>query len=184
MVYFAIQVWTGKEDEFLKLLRANWEGGDFPELFVPKRSMPIRRKGKPQKEIRPIFPGYVFLGEPEPSVSPNTRWMVRHTANYLRFLPDGPNPRPVSEKDRRLLGHFMSFGCIADTSKVTFDDHDRIVVVEGALKGLEGHIVKVDKRKRRAKIRLDMCEDSFQIDLAFEILDRPAKSPEKADGES
>jgi transcriptional antiterminator NusG len=36
--------------------------------------------------------------------------------------------------------------------------------------GLEGRIIKVDKRKRRAKIMLDLYNDSFSIDLAFEVI--------------
>jgi transcriptional antiterminator NusG len=36
--------------------------------------------------------------------------------------------------------------------------------------GLEGKIVKVDKRKGRAKIKLDLYNDSFAIDLAFEVI--------------
>jgi transcriptional antiterminator NusG len=77
----------------------------------------------------------------------------------------------------------MSFGKVADISKVRFDEDDRIVVVEGPLKDLEGLIVKVDIRKRRAKIRLDMCENSFLVDLGFEILDRKAKGSGIDDGQ-
>ncbi|MDR2619211.1 MAG: antitermination protein NusG, partial [Treponema sp.] len=32
-------------------------------------------------------------------------------------------------------------------------------------------IIKVDKRKGRAKIKLDLYDDSFTIDLAFEVLE-------------
>jgi alpha-mannosidase len=39
-------------------------------------------------------------------------------------------------------------------------------------------IVKVDKRKMRAKVRLDLCQDSFRVDLAFEVMERPAKGSE------
>ena len=76
----------------------------------------------------------------------------------------------------------MSFGKVADISKVSFDADQRIVVLEGPLKGLEGLIVKVDMRKRRAKVRLDMCENSFLVDMGFEILDRSAKGPVNDDG--
>jgi len=37
--------------------------------------------------------------------------------------------------------------------------------------GLEGCIVKVNKRKRRAKIRLDMNDSPILFDLSFEILE-------------
>jgi transcriptional antiterminator NusG len=36
--------------------------------------------------------------------------------------------------------------------------------------GLEGRIVKVDRRKGRAKIMLDLYNDSFSIDLGFEVI--------------
>jgi transcriptional antiterminator NusG len=55
-------------------------------------------------------------------------------------------------------------------SKVYFNENSRIVVVEGPLYGLEGRIIKADKRKRRAKINLDLYNDSFTIDLAFDII--------------
>jgi transcriptional antiterminator NusG len=63
------------------------------------------------------------------------------------------------------------FGPVAGISKVYFDQNSRIVVVEGPLAGLEGNIIKVDKRKRRAKVKLDVYDDSFAIDLAFETLE-------------
>ena len=40
------------------------------------------------------------------------------------------------------------------------------------MKGLEGRIIKVDKRKRRAKISLSLYEESFTIDFGFEILEK------------
>lgn len=61
---------------------------------------------------------------------------------------------------------------MAEKSKVYFNEEDRIVVSEGPLKGLEGRIIKVDKRKGRAKIKLDFYDNSFAIDLAFEIISR------------
>ena len=67
--------------------------------------------------------------------------------------------------------HFIKkIGPVAGKSKVYFDENSRIVVTEGPLMGLEGKIVKVDKRKGRAKIKLDLYDDSFAIDLAFEVI--------------
>ncbi|MBU0927110.1 MAG: antiterminator LoaP [Spirochaetes bacterium] len=182
MDYFAIQVWTGKEDEFAEKISANPRVRSKP--MVPKRTIPVRRRGKTHHEERPLFPGYVFLSTDEEELDASQRWLLRSTRYFVRALPSTAKPLPVKEKDRRLLAHFMSFGKVADISKVRFDADDRIVVVEGPLKGLEGMIVKVDARKRRAKIRLDMCENSFLVDMGFEILDRPAKGPASDDGQT
>jgi transcription termination/antitermination protein NusG len=40
------------------------------------------------------------------------------------------------------------------------------------LMGLEGCIIKVNRRKRRAKIRLDMNDSPILFDLGFEILEK------------
>lgn len=181
MEYFAVQVWTGKEDDFADALSSD------PRLdaaaMVPKRALDVRRAGKIRREVRPLFPGYVFIAVEADRLSDEQRWILRGSRNFVRALPNNVAPRPVKEKDRRLLAHFMSFGKVADISKVRFDADDRIVVVEGPLKGLEGLIVRVDTRKRRAKIRLDMCENSFLVDMGFEILDRAAKGSVSSDGE-
>jgi len=44
------------------------------------------------------------------------------------------------------------------------------MIVDGPLMGLEGRIIKVDKRKKRAKVKLNLYDDSFAIDLAFEVM--------------
>jgi len=86
-------------------------------------------------------------------------------------LPDNHNPLPLADTDLSLLHHFLSFGEITEPSKVYFNKEARICVVEGALKGLEGKIIKVDRRKQRAKVLLDMYTDSFPIDLAFDVIE-------------
>ena len=40
------------------------------------------------------------------------------------------------------------------------------------MKGLEGRIIKVDRRKKRAKIKLSLYEESFRVDFGFEILEK------------
>jgi transcriptional antiterminator NusG len=70
-----------------------------------------------------------------------------------------------------LVLHFIrKVGPLAGKSLVTFDENSKIIVIEGPLAGLEGKIVKVDRRKGRAKIKLDIYGDSFTIDFAFEAL--------------
>jgi transcriptional antiterminator NusG len=77
--------------------------------------------------------------------------------------------------------HFIKkVGPLAGKSTVYFDEYSRIVVTDGPLMGLEGKIIKVDKRKGRAKIKLDLYEDSFAIDLAFEMIDKATGLPVQA----
>jgi transcriptional antiterminator NusG len=170
MNYYALQVKTRSEELFIKRAILAMTSGQDRDLRIifPRRKMSIRKTGALKTVLEPVFPGYIFLETP--NLPDETYWLLRTTPGFYRFLPDNRLPQPLDGKDLATLKHFMSFGPYADKSKVSFDASDRINVVEGPLKGLEGRIIKVDKRKGRAKVKLDMYDESFLIDLAFEVL--------------
>ncbi len=170
MKYFAAQVQTTKEDLFITTLTKSLSSRlERQRFFFLKRSMPIRRAGKTSIETKPIFPGYVFI-EAE-SIDPELYDTMRHTKSFLRFLPNNKEICSIEHKDLSIIQHFIRMGSVAQISTVTFDENDRIVVKSGPMQGLEGCIIKVDKRKRRAKIALDFSNEQFLIDLAFDILE-------------
>jgi transcriptional antiterminator NusG len=141
-----------------------------PGRFVwPRRKLSIRRKGKTQSSLAPIFPGYVFYEAEE--VHPRLYWAIRQLSGFVRFLRNDGSLEALGGEDRGLLTHFLSFGEVVDKSLVYFDDNRRIRVKSGPMKGLEGRIVKVDKRKKRAKISLSIYSDRFLVDFGFELLE-------------
>ena len=170
MEYYALQVKTRAEDKFMRLFC-----GNNPEtsvsLHFPRRRLSVRRKGVVANEVAPVFPGYIFI-ETEGKIPTPEFWALRRTDGFYRFLKSNQDVRPLTGKDLRTVLHFLRLGPVAEKSKVFFDENDKISVVEGPLKGLEGSIIKVDKRKGRAKIKLDLYGDSFSIDLAFEMIGR------------
>ena len=168
MDYYAVQVKTGKEPELLKIIRKLNEENHEIEAYFPRRVLYIKKKGIRQKTDAPVFPGYIFLAIDD--LSAPVYWQLRRMKDFYHFLPNNHDPLPLTGHDLSLLRHFLSFGEIAEPSKVYFDANARICVVEGPLKGLEGKILKVDKRKQRAKVMLDMYTDGFVIDLAFEVI--------------
>jgi len=66
----------------------------------------------------------------------------------------------------------LGLGPKIGSSLVRFDENDRVVVIEGPLKGFEGSIIKVDKRKQRAKIRVDFGGTAHTMDLSFEDMSK------------
>lgn len=182
MVYYAIQVRTTEEEDFVKRVSLSLQPPE-GRFFVPKRVIDIRKAGVVQKNrVLPVFPGYVFLETEELGI--DAFWSIRRTDGFFRFLRDNQNPTPLADRDRELLLHFISLGERADKSKVTFDENDRIVILEGALMGLEGSIVKVDRRRHRAKVRLDFCETGFLVDLGFEVVERVRQGGPSSNGKS
>jgi transcription termination/antitermination protein NusG len=176
MPFFALQVWTGNEARFVTLAERMLAGSGV-RLLWPRRSLKIRRSGVWRDSIAPIFPSYVFLQCAD--VHPDLYAQLKRTPGFVRFLPSNEGLAPLEQKDQGLLSHFLSFGEVVQKSEAIFDEKKRIRVISGPLKDLEGFIVRVDRRKGRARVRLEMYEDSFEVDFGFEALDTAAPLPPK-----
>ncbi len=176
MPFFALQVWTGNEARFLALAE-RMLAGTGARLLWPRRSLRIRRAGLWRDSVSPIFPSYVFLQSAD--IDPDLYAGLKRTPGFIRFLPSNEAHAPLEQKDQALLSHFLSFGEVVEKSAAYFDENRRIRVISGPLKNLEGMIVRVDRRKGRARVRLEMYEDSFEVDFGFEALDSAAPPPTK-----
>ena len=170
MNYFALQVKTRGEERFIHQFYAQNPGISLP-LHFPQRELNLRRGGRVVPSKLPVFPGYVFLELDDDEDIYRHQWAFRRTRGFYRFLRSNQDIAPLQNRDLELVLHFIrEVGPLAGISKVYFDENARIVVISGPLAGLEGRIIKADKRKGRAKVKLDLYGDSFCIDLAFEAL--------------
>ena len=169
MDYFAINVKTGEEKTFYYLTEKKIPQKGFT-LIWPRKKLKIRKKGIWYDKTLSIFPGYLFIKTDKISVE--IYKTIKSIPGFYRFLPNNREIIPLNDKDKSVLFHFLKFGEVIDKSIVSFDEKNRIVIVSGPLKGLEGTIKKVDKRKQRVKVRLDLFKESFLIDLGFEVVNK------------
>jgi transcriptional antiterminator NusG len=165
MPFFVLQVRTGGEERFRRQAQKHLTAGQ-GELFWPRRSLRVRRAGAWRETISPIFPGYLFLRVAR--LDSALFGELRRLPGFTRFLRDNSDVEPLGERDLAILQHFLSFGEVVHRSLVSFDAERRIQVIDGPLKALEGRIVRVDRRKGRARVRLQLYENSFLIDFGFE----------------
>ncbi len=170
MIYYVIQVKTGGEEIYLRSARKALEDQETgPRLLWLRRRLDLRKRGRTRDALAPVFPGYIFL-ETE-SLSNDMYWALRRAIGFYKFLPNNHDVKSLAGHDRELLLHLVRLGEVVEKSKVYFDENNQIRVTEGALEGLEGEIVKVDRRKKRAKVRLSLYENSFLVDFGFEVME-------------
>ncbi len=175
MNYYVFQVLTGKEKKYIDLAAYNFRAEKIPperagKILWPQRKLTLKKRGIVKETTAPIFPGYLFFEEEK--LEPDIYWILKRTGGFIRFLKSNQNIQPIFGEDKQLLLHFLSYGEIVEKSTVWFDRDNRIRVVSGPMKGLEGKIIKVDRRKKRAKIALSLYEESFKVDFGFEILEK------------
>ena len=168
MAYYVIRVAPRQEEVFLQLSSrlVNTEG---VTVVFPRRRMEQRKAGKRVQTEVALFPGYVFLRS-ETGLDSELYARIKSLPGYAKFLTQDGQVSEVKGRDLELLGHFLKFGEVAPVSQVVFDENDRIRVLSGPMEGLEGNIIHVDRRKRRAKIRLSLDHTSFTLTLGFELM--------------
>ena len=172
MSFYVVSVQPRREERFVHAAQQlTRTGGDLPaevSFYWPRRKLTIRRKGRKVETLAAVFPGYVFINAE--SISNQVFRSLKSLPGFYRFLESNDRIRPLSGRDEEIVAHFVKFGGIVGKSTVTVDENQRIRVLHGPLEGLEGMIVKVDKRKQRAKVRLDLYNESFLVDFGFELL--------------
>ena len=176
MQYYILQVATGREKAFIdnlkKLVPYISEKHNFIYLT---RELTIRRQGKVTTELQPLFPSYIIV-QTVNEIDSFTLAGLKKVPGFYHFLNTNTDIVALKDHDLQLIQHFLGLGPRIGSSLVRFDENDRIVVVEGPLKGFEGNIVKVDKRKQRAKIRVEFGGTAHTMDLSFEDINKTGKS--------
>ena len=172
MNYYIIQVATGREQAFIDGLQKK-----LPELvrehnfIYLTRELFIRRGGKTLKELQPVFPSYIIM-QTTGTVDGQTVQTLKALPDFYHFLKSNTEITPLAGTDLAVIEHFLGLGPRIGPSLVRFDQDDRIVVIEGPLKGIEGNIIKVDRRKQRAKICVDFAGVTHTMDLSFEDIEK------------
>ncbi len=168
MSFFAIQVVSGREDAYIEFFSKQRPD---QALYNIKKTIRTRKKGKPATIISCLFPGYLFFQYPEDKISPELLGNLRKTKYFIRVLPGTDSIKPLGDRDAAIIKQLVAFGGEIGSSLVSFDENNRIKVIQGPMMGMEGRIVKVDRRKKRAKVRLEMNDSPISFDLSFEVLE-------------
>lgn len=168
MSFFAIQVVTSKEDSFKDNFGATWPD---IQVFNIKKRMSIRRRGKTVQEVTCLFPGYLFLACSDDHLPAQFVHDLKKTNWFVRVLPSTDGITPLNDRDSALLAQLLSFGKEIGPSLVTFTPDKKIRVIKGALIGLEGSIVSVNKRKKRVRIKTQLSDAPFVFDLSIDIIE-------------
>jgi len=169
MEIYVLQVITGKEQQALKVLEPLLKSGE--RIIYPRRELIQRKKGRRYKKVQPLFPGYLFWESSD--LSDGVVHQALRLPNTIQFLPGNSNILSISPEDREILKPFLRFNGLTSLVNLRFNENDRVVILDGPLKGQEGCIVKIDKRRRRMRVMLNLYRTGHLIDFGYRDLGTP-----------
>lgn len=173
--YYCIMVKTGSEEKFKNAAAEKLAlQGDNSKFYFFKKKMRAR-KGPDFEE--PLFPGYIFM---ETGKLERSSVEVLKTVNgFYHFLFDNAAPQKLQGNDLEYFSVFRKSGEMLGISKAKFDENQRIVIVEGPLKGFEGKIIRVNRRCKRVTVEIDMFGYNKKVDLCYSDVDNTEHTPQQ-----
>ena len=173
MVIYCISVRTGLEEKYINSVQPvlnDSESSIHGTLYFLRKRMRLKT-GK--EYFDPFFPGYLFFKTEEEDPS-KLRCLSKYSG-FLRFLPSTTDIQPLLASDLQIVTSLLKFGTTVDIVPVTFDENDRIVILDGPFKDFSGKVIAVNKRNKRLNIQLDFMNGMRVVGLTYEEV---AKFPE------
>ena len=127
----------------------------------------IVKNGKLVKEFRSIIPGYVFF---ENSIEPD--WNEIYKFKYIHYPLQYMNKqKSLKDNDLDFVKWLKGFNGIIKTSKAV-EIGKKIKIVEGPLMGLEGKIVKINKKQKCIGLRIEGEGINNIVWLSYELVNK------------
>jgi transcriptional antiterminator NusG len=159
---FCLQVVTTRECYVERFLRSKKISviSAFSYLYVYK-------KVKANRRMKPLLPGYVLFSSENTPDWDEITWLPA----VLRPLQYADNARALRGRDLDFVSSLIKNNGVYKTSKA-IPDGSKIKIIDGPLKNFEGDIIKVNRRKGRALIRIPGDSILNNIWLGFEMLEK------------
>ena len=166
--FYCIWVKTGFENKFVERLQVLFD------------SVPDEQNGKLHcigKQIRlrngkefidPLLPGYVFWETDNISRIQD----IKDEEGFIDFLPNDNSIKPSSARDTELVTSFLKYGSVIPIVNVQFDVNDRIVIVDGLFKGMEGRITDVNRSNKRINFEVMLMDGKRILSLSYQEIQK------------
>lgn len=121
--------------------------------------------GKKRTEEVILFPGYVFFHTPAGSEIIS----MFPKDNIYTVLKSESGDWQLYGEDALLVKWLFSYGGLISFSKA-YQEGDRIKIISGPLKDLEGQILRIDRRNQSGKVAIPFCNRVINAWLGFEMV--------------
>ena len=162
MSYGCLFCMTGKEQSVVERIQTSCP--DVRATTMRQLKYRTCKKVKTQEE-EIMFPGYVFFEAPS-SMKPSIEFP---TQNVIRVLSMDSGIWQLQGEDERFVRWIFQYDGLLGFSKA-YKEGDRIQIISGPLKDMEGKIKRVDKRGMSGQVILAFNGKDISVWLGFELI--------------
>jgi transcriptional antiterminator NusG len=131
------------------------------EVFLPKVQIMSRRKDRRKRILVPLLPGYLFV---HTDMNPYHYWDIIKTYGVVRII--GIEGKPVPVKDEEILSLQILNGTDRTVRNQAYmNEGDKIMIMEGALRGLTGFYVRHKDKSDKVVITIELLQRSLAVEI-------------------
>ncbi len=138
------------------------------EAFLPKMQVMSRRKDRRKRILVPLLPGYVFVHS---DLNPYQHWDIIKTYGVVRIV--GIQGKPVPVRDEEILSLKTLHGTDRTVRNQAYmKKGDRIMIMEGPLKGLTGFYLRHKGKADKVVISIELLQRSLAVEVEDLIVEK------------
>lgn len=162
--WYALFVKTG--DENLVKERLDYRFNGDPAIMIPKKIIKERKNGKWYRRVRNLFPGYIFM---HGVMNDESYRNLRQVPGLYKLLCTDREPVRIPEREIEVFSHLFDREDIIQESDILMEGSN-VTIINGPLTALHGKILKVDRRKGRARVLINFLGEERIVDLGVNIV--------------
>ena len=163
-----MQVQTGTEETICRQCEKIVDSGILERSFVLYYEEKKKYQGEWHTRKGVLFPGYVFVITEQIHLLCEK---LRDVIGMTKLIGTGKEIVALTEEEVRLLRRLGNGNQLVKMSS-GFIVNDRVKILEGPLKGMEGAIRRIDRHKRKAYLALEMFGRKLEMQVGLEIVDK------------
>ncbi len=164
--WYVLHTYSGYEENVKRNLEQRAESMNMQDyvfdILIPTETKIKIKNGKRKTVREKIFPGYVLVN----MIVTDASWYVaRNTPNVTGFIGSGTTPVPMSEEEIKALQKRM--GVEEPEYKIDVVKGERVKIIDGPFKGLEGKVNSIDESHGKVKVLVSMFGRETPVELDF-----------------
>lgn len=169
MQWYIVQTYSGYENKAKQSLeehiRLNHREEDFGEIFIPTETVTEIRNGKKRQMTRKLYNGYIFV---QMFLNDHSWHIVKDTPKIVGFVGDSRNPPPMSPAEIANIRSRMEEGETTAKPAYSFQQGDKVRVIEGNFKDFTGTIEDVNEEKEKLRVFVEIFGRPTSVEFDFE----------------
>lgn len=166
-MWYVIYTLKGQEQRAADEVKRDVAGAD-ENVFIFENEMEYKVNGEWIKDRKPFFSGYIFV-ELDESKAQDFDYRLRKEKHPLKLMGIDGKITPIKPEEEDYLTKLGGDNHIIQYSE-GFRIDDRVEIISGSFKGFKGEISKLNRHKRRARIKMSLMGIETEVDIGLGII--------------